>query len=101
MGPVEDSVIKTKNENGLHVFTINLDVNQDGHGVSPLSIVAIVIATLIAYLIIKKLFQCCLRHRPWEYARHARFPYHQHPQLPTAQDPQPPGAAKDFRPGLV
>ena len=49
MGPVEDSVIKTKNKNGLHVFTINLDANQDGHGVSPWSVVAIVMATLITY----------------------------------------------------
>ena len=28
---MKDSVLKTKNENGLHVFTINLDANQDGN----------------------------------------------------------------------
>ena len=98
MGPVEDSVIKTKNENGLHVFTINLDANQDGHRVSPWSIVAIVMATLISYFVIKKLLQCCLKQRLREYARYA---YHQQPQLPMAQDAQSPGANKDFQPGLV
>ena len=65
MGPVEDSVIKNKNENGLHVFTINLDANQDGHGVPPWSMVAIVMATFIAFFVIKKLWQCCLKHHPW------------------------------------
>ena len=54
MGPVKskpektigmkDSVLKTKNDKGFHVFTINLDVNQDGKGVTPSSIVAIMVA---------------------------------------------------------
>ena len=61
----EDSVIKNKNKNGLHVFTINLDANQDGHGVPPWSMVAIVMATFIAFFVIKKLWQCCLKHHPW------------------------------------
>ena len=60
----EDSVIKNKNENVLHVFTINLDANQDCHRLSPWSMVAIVMATLIAFFVIKKVWQCCLKHRP-------------------------------------
>ena len=105
MGPVEDSVIKTKNENGLHVFTINLDANQDGHGVSPWSIVAIVMATLIALIIIKKLWQCCLKHRPWAYAKHVHHLPQQHPVVHTVglnhvQDVKAPRVAEDLRPGL-
>ena len=64
---VTDSVIKSKNENGLHVFTINLDANQDGHGVSPWSIVGIVILTIIALLVLKKLRDCCCKYNaPWQ-----------------------------------
>ena len=52
---MKDSVMKTKNENGLHVFIINLDANQDGHGVSPWSIVGIVVLKLLCLIILKKL----------------------------------------------
>ena len=65
MENVQDSVLRTKNENGLHVFTINLDANEDGNGVSPWSIVAIVVATILALSILKKCLSCCLKHRPW------------------------------------
>ena len=62
---MQDAVIKTKNENGLHVFTINLDANQDGHGVSPWSIVGIVVLTILCLIILKKLWNCFRRHKPW------------------------------------
>ena len=65
MESVQDSVLKTKNENGLHVFTVNLDANADGKGVSPWSIVAIVVITILALCILKKCLSCCLKHRPW------------------------------------
>ena len=61
-----DAFVKTKNENGLHVSTINLDaatkgmeansplviwfsevINQDGNGVPLWSIVGIVVLTLL------------------------------------------------------
>ena len=67
MGPFEDSVIKNKNENGLHVFTINLDVNANGNGVSPWSIVEIVVLIILVLAVIKKLKDCCThynKHRP-------------------------------------
>ena len=50
-----DALVKTKNENGLHVFTINLDANQDGNGVSPWSIVGIVVLTLIILWVLVQL----------------------------------------------
>ena len=62
---MQDSVIKTKNENGLHVFTINLDANQDGHGMSPCSIVGIVVLTMLCLIILKKVWKCFRRHKPW------------------------------------
>ena len=58
-----DSVLKMKNENGLHVFTINLDANQDGKGVSPWSIVAIMVGTILLMAVLRKLWQCCKKHR--------------------------------------
>ena len=73
MDNVQDSVLKTKNENGLHVFTINLDANQDGKGVSAWSIVAIVVVTILALFILKKCLSCCLKHCPW--ANHRFIPY--------------------------
>ena len=79
---MKDSVLKTKNENGLHVFTINLDANQDGKGVAPSSIIAIMVATILALIILKKLWQCCKRHRHVANA----FPYRVQAQPP---DPQP------------
>ena len=92
MGPVKskleqtiemkDSVLKTKNENGCYVFTINLDANQDCKGVPPSSIVAIMVATILALIILKKLWQCCKRHRHVANA----FPYRVQAQPP---DPQP------------
>ena len=92
MGPVKskleqtiemkDSVLKTKNENGLHVFTINLDANQYDKGLAPSSIVAIMVATILALIILKKLWQCCKRHRHVANA----FPYRVQAQPP---DPQP------------
>ena len=61
-----DSVVKNKNENGLHVFTINLDANQDGRGVSPWSVVGIIILTIIMLLVLKKLRDCCCKcDNPW------------------------------------
>ena len=60
--PEPDTFVKTKNENGLHVFTINLDANQDGNGVSPWSIVGIVVLTLVILWVIIKLKEC-LTHK--------------------------------------
>ena len=82
MAPIKDSVIKTKNENGFHIFTINLDANQDGKGVAPWSIVAIMVATILGLIILKKLWQCCKKHRHMVSA----FPYRVQAQPP---DPQP------------
>ena len=47
-------VMQTRNENGLHFFTINLDANQDGHGVSPWAVVGIIVLTVLGMYILKK-----------------------------------------------
>ena len=65
MSQVNGQVVKEKNENGLHFFTINLDADQDGNGVSPWAVVGIMIATVIGLYVIWKLWRCinCRYHK--------------------------------------
>ena len=53
------AVVKTHDENGLHFFTINMDANSDGSGVSPWSVVGIIVATLLVTYLLRHLLECC------------------------------------------
>lgn len=60
--PIAASVAKSKEDNGWKLFQLNLDANADGNGISPWSIVAIILATLLAMWILIRLRRCYKQH---------------------------------------
>ena len=60
--PSAASVVKSKEDNGFKLIQVNLDANADGNGISPWSIVAIVMATLLSVWILTRLRQCYQTH---------------------------------------
>ena len=60
--PSAASVVKSKEDNGFKLIQVNLDANADGNGISPWSIVAIVMATLLSVWILTRLRRCYKNH---------------------------------------
>ena len=60
--PSAASVVKSKEDNGFKLIQVNLDANADGNGISPWSIVAIIMATLLSVWILTRLRRCYQNH---------------------------------------
>ena len=60
--PSKVGVYENREANGFHLVELNLDANSDGSGVSPWSIVFIVVATLICVWFLIRLKKC-LQHK--------------------------------------
>ena len=61
------TVVKTHDANGFHFIEVNLDANQDGSGVSPWSVVGIIVGTLLVAYLLRRLLICCSSNVTWPF----------------------------------